>query len=51
MTLNKYFDVKKNVHKERQNSRSTSPEGGEMINIFIVPLTKTVEHRLSNGGR
>ena len=42
--LDKYFEVKKNVPKERQNFLSTSPEGGETINNFIVRLKKTVEH-------
>ena len=38
----KYFDVKKNVHKERHNFLSTSPEGGETIDNFIVRLKKNV---------
>ena len=42
--LYRYFEVKKNVPKERQNFLSTSPEGGETINNFFVPLKKTVEH-------
>ena len=42
--VDKYFEVKKNVPKERQNFLSMSPEGGETINIFIVRLKKTVEH-------
>ena len=42
--LNKYFEIRKNVPKERQNFLSVSPEGGETINNFISRLKKTVEH-------
>ena len=42
--LNKYFEIRKNVPKERQNFLSVSPEGGETINNFIIRLKKTVEH-------
>ena len=38
--LNKYFEIRKNVPKERQNFLSVSPEGGETINNFIIRLKK-----------
>ena len=44
--LNKYFEIRKNGPKERQNFLSVSPEvrEGETINNFIIRLKKTVEH-------
>ena len=41
---NKYFEIRKNVTKERQKFLSVSPEVGETINNFIIRLKKTVEH-------
>ena len=43
--LNKYFEIRKNVPKERHNFLSVSPEGGGgTINNFIIRLKKRVEH-------
>ena len=42
--LNKYFEIRKNVPKERQKFLSISPEGVETINNVIIRLKKTVEY-------
>ena len=42
--LNKYFELKKNVPKERQGFLTAAPETGETINSFMVKLKKIVEY-------